>query len=96
MEKTFFFQYLEIKKSIVPTVQFVLISYLSLFILLKSDAYGCFTYMDVCTHMCAVPPGARRGRQIPWELQLQLVVHCYVGARIKLQGSGRAAIALNS
>lgn len=52
--------------------------------------------MDVCTHMCAVPPGARRGRQIPWELQLQLVVHCYVGARIKLQGSGRAAIALNS
>lgn len=54
-------------------------------------------YLHVCvyTHVCSAP-GSQKRTSDSLELQLQLVVHCCVSARIKLQGSGRAAIALNS
>ena len=43
----------------------------------------------------AVPTEARRGRQIPLELELQVVVSHHVGAGIKPGSSGRAASDLN-
>lgn len=46
-------------------------------------------------HACLVPPEARRGYQIPLELELQITVNCHVGMGTKPRSSARTARVLN-
>lgn len=43
------------------------------------SVYGCFAYVYIAYHMCAVPVGQKRVL-MPWGLALQVVVSHLVGA----------------
>jgi hypothetical protein len=49
---------------------------------------GLPVYMYVTIkHICAVPEEARRGHQNSWNLELQTIVSCHVGAGNQTPGS---------